>query len=123
MDRGRACNGVPDADVFVAAPGMDRASQFLMNHATKGEYETRDQILKLLSDEEIARVSAAEGEARLVDGDEYIDLGAPHNGVRRVHGAMQQTMGKVLPRSAVSPKTWAQIAERFGTRFAAKTAG
>ncbi len=94
-----------------------------MNHATKGEYETRDQIFKLLSDEEIARISTAEGEARLADWDEYIDLGAPHNGVRRVHGAMQQTMGKILPRSAVSPKTWAQIAERFGTRFIPKTAG
>jgi hypothetical protein len=94
-----------------------------MSHAAKGESETHDPILTLLSDEEIARVSAAEGEARLADGDEYIDLGAPHNGVRRVHKVMQQTTGKVLPRSAVSPKTWAQIAERFGTRFAPNTAG
>jgi hypothetical protein len=93
-----------------------------MNDETKRECETCDQILKLLSDEEIARVSAAQGEARLVDGDEYIDLAAPLNGVRRVHVAMQQTMGKVLARGAVSAETWAKIAERFGRRFAPKTA-
>jgi hypothetical protein len=93
-----------------------------MNHGAKGEYETRDHILKLLSEEEVARVSTAEGAARLADGDEYIDLAAPRNGVRRVHGTMQQTMGKVLPRSAVSTETWAKIVERFGRRFAPKTA-
>jgi hypothetical protein len=93
-----------------------------MDHVAKGEYEARDQVLQLLSEEEIARVSTAEGEARLADGDEYIDLAAPRNGVRRVHGAMQRTMGKVLPRSAVSNETWAKIAERFGRRFAPKTA-
>jgi len=93
-----------------------------MNDEVKSAYETRNQILKLLSDDEVARVSKAEGEARLADGDEYIDLAAPHNGVRRVHGVMQRTMGQVLPRSAVSAATWAKIAARFGTRFAPKTA-
>lgn len=99
---------------------MDRAHSRLMNGEAKREYETRDEVLKLLSDAEVARVSTAEGEARLGDGDEYIDLAAPLNGVRRVHGAMQQTMGRVLPRSAVSAETWAKIAARFGTRFATK---
>jgi len=89
-----------------------------MGPLAKGEYEDRDQILKLLSKEELARVSTEEVQARLADGDEYIDLAAPRNGVRRVHGAMQRTLGKVLPRSAVSPETWARLAERFGRRFA-----
>ena len=93
-----------------------------MNRSAKAEYESRNQILTLLSDDEIARVSTAEGEARLADGDEYVDLAAPNNGIRRVHGAMQQTMGKVLPRTAVSGETWAKIAERFGRRFAPTTA-
>ncbi len=92
-----------------------------MNHRVKDDLEARDQILSLLSDDEVARVSTAEGEARLADGDEYVDLAAPYNGVRRVHGAMQRTMGKVLPRSAVSAETWAKIAKRFGTRFAPKS--
>jgi hypothetical protein len=93
-----------------------------MDHKIKSAYETRDQVLKLLSDDEIARVSTAEGEARLADEEEYIDLAAPLNGVRRVHGVMQLTMGKVLPRSAVSAATWAKIVARFGARFAPKTA-
>jgi hypothetical protein len=91
-----------------------------MNGDTKRAYETRDEVLKMLSDAEVARVSRSEGEVRLGDGDEYIDLAAPLNGVRRVHGAMQMTMGKVLPRSAVTAETWAKIAARFGTRFAGK---
>lgn len=91
-----------------------------MNREAQGENEIRDQVLTLLSDDEVARVSTAEGEPRLGHGDEYINLAAPHNGVRRGHGAMQQTMGKVLPRSAVSAETWERIAARFGTRFAPK---
>jgi hypothetical protein len=86
----------------------------------KSDSGTRDRVLMLLSDDEVARVSSGEGEVRLADGDEYIDLAAPDNGVRRVHVAMQHTMGKVLPRSAVSAGTWAKICARFGTRFAQK---
>lgn len=82
--------------------------------------EIPDQVLKLLSEEEVARVSAGQGELRLNDGDEYIDLAAPNNGVRSVHGALQQTMGKVLSRKAVSAATWEKLAARFGTRFATK---
>jgi hypothetical protein len=89
-----------------------------MSYPGKSVYELRDSILQLLSDDEAARVCAQEGEARLADGDEYIDLAAPDNGVRCVHGAMQRTMGEVLPRSAVSTETWAKIGMRFGTRFA-----
>jgi hypothetical protein len=91
-----------------------------MDRAAKVESEARELILKFLSEEELARVSKAEVQARLADGDEYIDLAAPRNGVRRVHGAMQRTMGKVLPRSAVSPETWARLTDRFGRRFAPK---
>lgn len=87
-----------------------------MKVEAKRANEARDEVLGLLSDAEIAGL--AEGEARLGDGDEYIDLAAPMNGIRRVHGVMQQTMGRVLPRSAVSGATWAKIAARFGTRFA-----
>ncbi len=93
-----------------------------MSYARKSDYEMRDSVLKLLSDDEVARVSAEEGDARLADGDEYIDMAAPDNGIRCVHGAMQLTMGQVLPRSAVSSETWAKIGTHFGTRFAMKPA-
>jgi hypothetical protein len=91
-----------------------------MKYSKKTDHETRDQILQLLSDEEVARVNAMKATPWLADGDEYIDLAAPENGVRTVHVAMQVTMGDVLPRKAVSAGTWAKIAGRFGTRFAAK---
>ncbi len=89
-----------------------------MSFARKSDYDVRDSILQLLSDDEVARVAAGESETRLADGDEYIDMAAPENGIRSVHGALQRTLGQVLPRSAVSPATWAKIGTRFGTRFA-----
>jgi hypothetical protein len=82
--------------------------------------DTGSAVMGLLSDAELLRVRAGEAGERLADGEEYIDLAAPDNGVRSVHGSMQHTMGKVLPRSAVSAATWAKIAARFGTRFLAK---
>lgn len=89
-----------------------------MSHAMKAAHETRGRVLELLSDDEVARVTTAEGDAPLADGDEYVNLEAPDNGVRRVHGVMQHTTGRVLPRGAVSAATWAKITARFGTRFA-----
>ncbi len=93
-----------------------------MTHREKTDHETREQVLTLLSDDELARLSARKAIAELAHGDEYIDLAAPENGVRTVHGAMQVTKGQVLPRKAVSAETWAKIARRFGTRFATKAA-
>lgn len=91
-----------------------------MKQGAKDANEARDEILSLLTDDEVVGVKA-ERQARLGDGDEYIDLAAPLNGVRRVHGVMQRTMGQVLPQSAVSSATWAKIVARFGARFASKT--
>jgi hypothetical protein len=91
-----------------------------MKHEEKTDCETTDQVLKLLSGDEIARVLMGKGERRLRDGDEYIDLAAPDNGVRSVHGAMQLTIGKVLSRRDVSAATWARVSTQFGTRFAMK---
>ena len=88
----------------------------------KTDGEIRDQVLKLLSEDEIARMGTEEGSPRLGDGDEYIDLAAPDNGVRSVHGAMQLTTGKVLARKTVSAETWAKISMRFGARFVTKSA-
>ncbi len=89
-----------------------------MNRQEETDHGASDQVLKLLSDDEIAHVRAEKGEPHLADGDEYIDLAAPHNGVRRVHRSLQLTTGQVLSRKAVSAATWAKIATQFGTRFA-----
>jgi hypothetical protein len=89
-----------------------------MRPTQKTDDEVRDSVLQLLSAEEVAHVGADGATAGLADGDEHIDLAAPDNGVRRVHRAMQRTLGKVLGRSVVSAETWAKIEARFGRRFA-----
>jgi len=79
-----------------------------MKSDKRTEYVMRDIILKLLSDDEIARVSTAETAPRLADGDEYLDLEQIEQGVQRAGGA-PTPMGRVLPRKAVHENTWKKI--------------
>jgi hypothetical protein len=72
------------------------------------DYITRDSVLRLLSDGEVARVSTAETAADLADGDEYLDLEHLDQGVRRSHKGTSP-MGRLLPRKAVSEDTWSQV--------------
>ncbi len=74
----------------------------------RSENTARESVLKLLSDEEVARVSTAETAARLLDGDEYLDLDHLAHGVRRAPGATTP-MGSVLPRKVVHESTWSKI--------------
>jgi hypothetical protein len=69
----------------------------------------RDEILKLLTDAEVAKVSTAEGAPRLIEGDEYIDLEDLDSGVQLVQATPRTAPGRALPRSAVSDATWAKI--------------
>jgi hypothetical protein len=88
--------------------------------AKRAERITREAILKLLSDEETAKVSAAEATPGLAEGEEYLDLEHLDLGVRRAEAATTKiTMGHVLPRSAVSPQTWSKILAQLagGTRM------
>jgi hypothetical protein len=79
-----------------------------MKTDNRSEYVARDGILKLLSDEEVARVSSAETATRLAEGDEYFDLEHLELGVRvAVEGAAP--MRRVLPRKAVQEATWTKI--------------
>ena len=71
-------------------------------------YATRESILKLLSDDEVAKVSTAETAKSLSAGDEYVDLEHLDNGVRRAGTALAST-GHLLPRKAVREATWAKI--------------
>jgi hypothetical protein len=98
-----------------------------MKNVEQTQYLARDSIMKLLSDAEIASVSTAETTARLADGDEYIDLQHIDRGVLKASGKTTP-MRQILPRSAVQPATWTQIAKRlpasngdsFGKRDAAR---
>jgi hypothetical protein len=70
---------------------------------------TRESILGLLTDAEVAKVSTSEGDGGPVEGDEYIDLEHPGVGVRQAHAKLTAAPGALLPRSAVSDATWAKI--------------
>lgn len=79
-----------------------------MKNDDRTRYLTRDRVLKLLSDNEIASVCTAESAARLEDGDEYLDLEALAQGVHGARGAATP-MGRLLPRKAVQEETWGKI--------------
>jgi hypothetical protein len=80
-----------------------------MTDAKRADEVARDTILGLLSDEETARVSTAEGVSGLTEGAEYLDLEHLDRGVQRANAAVAVTMGHVLPRSAVRVETWRKI--------------
>jgi hypothetical protein len=81
-----------------------------MSDVERREQVTRDSILKLLSDEENGRVSTAEAAPRLTEGAEYLDLEHLDRGVQRASAVTaKSTMGRVLPRGAVSAETWRKI--------------
>ncbi len=80
-----------------------------MTDAKRAERVARDDILKLLSDEEIAKVSTAEASSGLNEGAEYLDLERLDQGIQHAKAATKVTMGHVLPRSAVCGETWNNI--------------
>ena len=71
-------------------------------------YGTRESILNLLSDDEVASVSTAEAAPRLSDADEYLDLERLEEGVLTAQGT-NPIMGRVLARKAVHDATWTKI--------------
>ena len=80
-----------------------------MTDPKRAEHVARETILKLLSNEEIARVSTAEGASRLTDGEEYLDLEHLDQGIQRAQDATKVKMGHILSRSAVRDETWRKI--------------
>jgi hypothetical protein len=75
----------------------------------------REAILSLLTDAEVAKVSRAESEPRLIEGDEYIDLADLGSGVQLVQATPRTAPSHALPRSAVSDGTWAKIVKAVAT--------
>ena len=86
-----------------------------MTNNNRTAYVTRESVLKLLSDDEVAKVSTAETAARLPDGDEYLDLEHLDKGVQRA-GATTAPMGHVLPKKAVHADTWNKIVKAAGIK-------
>jgi len=70
---------------------------------------SRDAILNMLSDEEIARVSNAETAKSLADGEEFIDLQDLGRGIQRATGSTKPVLGHALPRGAVHSDSWSKV--------------
>ena len=88
-----------------------------MNNEKRSEYFTRDSIMGLLSDDEIAKVTADESATSLVDGDEYIDLEQLDQGVRTVAGSTAAiAVGRVVAKKAVQERTWNNVVAQLASR-------
>ncbi|MEI9941007.1 MAG: hypothetical protein WDO69_27635 [Pseudomonadota bacterium] len=68
-----------------------------------------DGLLALLSPDELARVAALKGQARLPPNEEYIDLTHPERGVLIASADQATDLAQALPRSALSAETWARV--------------
>jgi hypothetical protein len=76
---------------------------------------TREGMLELLSDEEVARVSSAETAYRLAEGEQYLDLDQLGRGVRSAPPE-PPPMGRVLPRKSIEPQTWSRILSHLAVK-------
>ena len=80
-----------------------------MTDTARAGLVTREAILKLLSNDEVAKVSTAETAPGLRQGEEYLDLEHIDQGVQRATDARKVKMGHLLPRSSVHADTWSKI--------------
>jgi len=88
-----------------------------MNNEKRSEYFTRASIMELLSDDEIAKVTADESSTSLVIGDEYIDLEQLDQGVRTVVGRPAAiAVGRVVAKKAIQQGTWDQVVAQLASR-------
>lgn len=77
-----------------------------MKSKRENEFISRDNLLKILNDEEATRVLKNEPANQLADGDEFIDLAEIERGVQRA-GELNPT--DVLARKALHENTWRKI--------------
>jgi hypothetical protein len=78
--------------------------------STRLDYAARDRILTLLSDEENAKVSTAEGGSALSQGEDFVDLENLDKGVQHAGATMAKAkIGTLIPKSAVHADTWTKI--------------
>ena len=80
-----------------------------MSNASRKDLITRETIMSLMSDEEVALVSTTESAAKLSDSEEYLDLQHLERGVQRATSTTKIVMGHTIARRAVHPETWDKI--------------
>lgn len=80
-----------------------------MNPNTMKLAVTREAILNLLTDAEVANVSRDEGQPRLGRGDEFVDLERIDLGIQKSQFSPLVELDTAVARGAVSDATWAKI--------------
>jgi len=86
-----------------------------MTDAQRTDLAARDAILKLLTDDEVAKVSLAEVASGLVNRAQYVDLAHLDRGVQTAGILNKAKAGDVIPRAAVSAETWSKIIAGLAT--------
>jgi len=85
----------------------------------RSQYVTRENVLMLLSDDEVAAVATAETANSLPEGEEYLDMEQLDQGVQRSH-PKKTPMGRVLSRKSIHENTWNKILKQLPAHPAAK---
>jgi hypothetical protein len=80
-----------------------------MTGAEQAQAAKRDEILKLLTDVETAKVSTAESGQNLKPDELYVDLDQLEKGVQQ--GTAGGLVRDVIPKSAVGVDTWSKIVD------------
>lgn len=80
-----------------------------MTETTSADLTARAAILRLLTDDEVAKVSSAEGADGPTNGLQYLDLTHLDRGVQTAAILTKFDVGDVIPRNAVSDQTWKKI--------------
>ncbi|MEO8550775.1 MAG: hypothetical protein ABI678_12405 [Kofleriaceae bacterium] len=70
---------------------------------------TREAILNLLTDAEVANVSRDEGQPRLARGDEFVDLERIDLGIQKSKFSPLVELDTAVAHGSVSDATWAKI--------------
>jgi hypothetical protein len=113
------------AELALAARAHHKNPNTMQEYAMRTDKRTtliaRNDLLKLLTDDEVASVSTAETAGQLDDQDEYLDLSNLDKGVRRAKRGQTLT-SSVLPKKAVSKETWNKIMAQLAPLRAAAVA-
>lgn len=84
-----------------------------MNSSKRTDLMTREKLMKLLSDTEVASVSNAEKASGLTNGDEFIDLEEIKKGIQFASAKTKTPPGQVLSKKSVHAKTWSKIVKEL----------
>ena len=79
-----------------------------MTTPVRTQLVARENILKLLSDEEIAKASTAQSTSGLADRREYLDLENLDQSIQWVSGLSIVKMDLITSRNVVEPDTWSE---------------